>query len=93
MANWEARATARQLAHVALFQGLSEDTLVRIAGLAHAKSLAPFELFFSEGEQAEAFFVLTSARVKLAQLTPGGPSGRPPPDRTGRCVWRRRGVR
>lgn len=68
----EAPATARQLAHVALFQGLSEDTLVRSAGLAHAKSLAPGELFFSEGEQAEAFFVLTSGRVKLAQLTPEG---------------------
>jgi hypothetical protein len=67
MANREAPATARQLAHVALFQGLSEDTLVRIAGLAHAKSLAPFELSFSEGEQAEAFFVLTSESIRVCR--------------------------
>jgi CRP-like cAMP-binding protein len=72
MANREAPATARQLAHVALFQGLAEDTLARIAGLAHAKSLEPGQSFFTEGEPAEAFFVLTSGRVKLTQLTPEG---------------------
>jgi CRP-like cAMP-binding protein len=72
MATREIPATARQLAHVPLFRGLSEETLARIAGLAHAKPLEAGALFFSEGDQAEAFFVLTSGRVKLTQLTPDG---------------------
>jgi CRP-like cAMP-binding protein len=72
MAKREIPATARQLAHVPLFQGLAEDTLARIAGLAHAKSLEPGEWFFREGAQAKAFFVLTSGRVKLTQLTAEG---------------------
>jgi CRP-like cAMP-binding protein len=72
MTNREAPATARQLTHVALFRGLAEDTLARIARLAHAKSLESGQSFFSEGEPAEAFFVLTSGRVKLTQLTPEG---------------------
>jgi len=45
---------------------------VRIVGLAHAKAVEAGELFFSEGDQAEAFFVLTTGRVKLTQLTPEG---------------------
>jgi CRP-like cAMP-binding protein len=57
---------------VPLFEGLSTETLVRIGGLAHAKTLEGGELFFSEGDQAELFFVLTTGRVKLAQLTPDG---------------------
>jgi CRP-like cAMP-binding protein len=63
---------ARRLAHVALFEGLSTDTLVRIVNMAHAKPLDAGELFFSEGDQAESFFVLTRGRVKLSQLTPEG---------------------
>jgi CRP-like cAMP-binding protein len=63
---------ARRLAHVPLFEGLSVDTLVRIVSLAHAKPVQAGESFFREGDQAEAFFVLTSGRVKLTQLTPEG---------------------
>jgi CRP-like cAMP-binding protein len=63
---------AQGLAHVPLFEGLSADALVRIVGLAHAKAVEVGELFFSEGDQAEVFFVLTSGRVKLTQLTPEG---------------------
>jgi len=48
------------------------DTLVRIVGLAHAKPLETAELFFSEGDPADAFFVLMYGRVKLTQLTPEG---------------------
>jgi CRP-like cAMP-binding protein len=68
----ETSEIARRLTHVPLFEGLPADTLVRIVGLAHARPLEAGELFFSEGDQAEAFFVLTSGRVKLAQLTPDG---------------------
>jgi CRP-like cAMP-binding protein len=45
---------------------------VRIVSLAHAKPVQAGESFFREGDQAEAFFVLTSGRVKLTQLTPEG---------------------
>jgi CRP-like cAMP-binding protein len=72
MAARETYEIARRLAHVPLFEGLPVDTLVTIVSLAHAQPLQAGELFFSEGEQAEAFFVLTSGRVKLSQLTPEG---------------------
>ena len=65
-------ALARQLGHVPLFQGLAVDVLARIGGQAHSKAIGTGELFFNEGDQAEAFFVLTSGRVKLTQLTPEG---------------------
>ena len=63
---------ARQFDHVRLFQGLAADVLTRIRAQAHTKSLGAGELFFTEGDPAEAFFVLTSGRVKLTQLTPEG---------------------
>ena len=62
----------RQLGRVPLFQGLAADALARIRGQAHSKAIGPGELFFNEGDHAEAFFVLTSGRVKLTQLTPEG---------------------
>ena len=72
MATGNTSEIAQRLAHVPLFEGLPADTLVRIVGLAHAKPLEAGELFFSEGDEAEMFFVLTSGRVKLTQLTPEG---------------------
>jgi CRP-like cAMP-binding protein len=72
MAARDATEIVRRLAHVPLFEGLSADTLVRIVGLAHAKTVDAGELFFSEGDQADVFFVLTGGRVKLTQLTPEG---------------------
>jgi CRP-like cAMP-binding protein len=68
----ETAEIAQRLAHVRLFEGVSASTLVRIVSLAHAKPLETGQLFFSEGDQAETFFVLTSGRVKLSQLTPEG---------------------
>ena len=63
---------ARQLDNVPLFQGLAADVLARIRDQAHSKAVGMGELFFNEGDDAEAFFVLTSGRVKLTQLTPEG---------------------
>ena len=62
----------RQLHNVPLFQGLTADVLARIRDQAHSKGIGTGELFFNEGDDAEAFFVLTSGRVKLTQLTPEG---------------------
>jgi CRP-like cAMP-binding protein len=40
--------------------------------MAHAKPLEAGEVYFSEGDEAATFFVLTSGRVKLTQVTPEG---------------------
>jgi CRP-like cAMP-binding protein len=63
---------ARQLTGVPLFEGLPPDALSRIIALAHSKALGAGEFFFHEGDEAEEFFVLTSGRAKLTQLTPEG---------------------
>ncbi len=63
---------ARRLSQVALFRGVTADALTRIVGLAHSRQLEAAAFFFNEGDPAEEFFVLTSGRVKLTQLTPEG---------------------
>ena len=68
----EAADAARQLGQVPLFQGLAADALARIRAQAHATAIGAGEWFFNEGDQADAFFVLTSGRAKLTQLTPEG---------------------
>src|SRR5262249_19947598 len=72
MASRESADLTRQLAHVPLFEGLPADTLTRTLRLAHSTRREGGGFFFSEGDQAESFFVLTSGRVKLTQLTPEG---------------------
>ena len=62
----------RRLTRVPLFEGLPADALARIIRLAHPRQLEIGAFFFSEGDKAESFFVLSSGRVKLTQLTPEG---------------------
>jgi CRP-like cAMP-binding protein len=62
----------RQLAAVPLFTGVPDETLARVVGLAQLRQLDSGSFFFNEGDQAESFFVLTSGRVKLTQITPEG---------------------
>ena len=61
-----------QLAHVPLFKGVASEALRQIVALAHLRHVAYGEFFFNEGDDALDFFVLTTGRVKLAQLTPEG---------------------
>lgn len=68
----ETSKIAQQLDTVPLFQGLGAEVLARVRDQAHSKAVGVGELFFNEGDDAEAFFVLTSGRVKLTQLTPEG---------------------
>lgn len=72
MSSRDTSETASRLAHAPLFEGLPQEALARIVGLAHVKRLDAGALFFNEGAQAEAFFVLASGRVKLTQVTPEG---------------------
>jgi CRP/FNR family transcriptional regulator, nitrogen oxide reductase regulator len=62
----------RQLATVPLFNGLEPDVLRPIIALGHLTSMAAGTCFFREDDEAERFFVLTSGRVKLTQVTPEG---------------------
>jgi len=64
--------TVEQLVRVPLFRGVGTDLLARIRAQAQSRSLGAGALFFREGDEADAFFVLTSGRVKLTQLTPDG---------------------
>jgi CRP-like cAMP-binding protein len=61
-----------QLDNVPLFKGLGGEALARVRDQARSKAIGKGELFFNEGDDAEAFFVLASGRVKLTQLTPEG---------------------
>lgn len=65
-------ALVGQLAGVPLFQGVPPERLGRIVDLGRSVHAAAGEFFFREDEAAEHFFVLTSGRVKLTQLTPEG---------------------
>jgi CRP-like cAMP-binding protein len=68
----QATELVRQLATVPLFKGLAPDILRPIIALGRLTSRHAGMLFFSEGDDAERFFVLTSGRVKLTQVTPEG---------------------
>jgi len=63
---------AHQLAHVPLFKGVEPERLRRIIALARLRHIRSGEFFFNEGDAVSEFFVLTSGRVKLTQVTPAG---------------------
>src|SRR4051812_13825116 len=68
----DASELVRHLATVPLFRGLTPDILRPIIARGHSRSMEAGTFFFSEGNQADQFFVLTHGRVKLTQLTPEG---------------------
>ena len=68
----DATELVRQLATVPLFKGLEPDILKPIIALGHRTPMEAGTFFFSEGDDAEWFFVLTSGRVKLTQLAAEG---------------------
>ncbi len=72
MAVQDGAETARRLLHVPLFEGLSLDPLAQIVSLSYPKHANAGDVFFNEGDQADAFLVLMAGRVKLTQLTPDG---------------------
>jgi CRP-like cAMP-binding protein len=72
MTTQQSSESIERLANVPLFYGLPQDALARVIGLARSKAVGAGRFFFHEGDDAEAFFVLTSGRVKVTQLTPEG---------------------
>jgi CRP/FNR family transcriptional regulator, nitrogen oxide reductase regulator len=61
-----------QLAESPLFKGVDAVTLARIIGLGHLRHKSAGECYFTEGRPADEFFVLTTGRVKLTQVTAEG---------------------
>jgi len=72
MASPDLSALTHRLEHVPLFEGLPADTLAHVIGLARPKQVESEGFYFNEGDQADLFFVLTTGRVRLSQLTPEG---------------------
>ncbi|MAT38802.1 MAG: Crp/Fnr family transcriptional regulator [Ectothiorhodospiraceae bacterium] len=60
------------LRSVFLFESLEEDQLSRVAAIASRVQLQKGEMLFSEGDQARAFFALSSGVVKIFKLAPSG---------------------
>jgi CRP-like cAMP-binding protein len=55
-----------------LFKGLNEAALQEVAAAARSRLVAGGALFFAEGDDATAFYVVQSGSVKLTQLSPEG---------------------
>ena len=58
MAVQDGAETARRLLHVPLFEGLSLDTLAQIVSLSYPKHANAGDVFFNEGDHADAFLVV-----------------------------------
>jgi CRP-like cAMP-binding protein len=72
MARTPERPDLNQLSESPLFKGVGAVTLARIIDFAHPRYKSAGECFFTEGGRADEFFVLTTGRVKLTQVTAEG---------------------
>jgi len=60
------------VANVPLFKGLPAEQLGRIAGIALPRAYRRGEVVFSDGEEANGFYVPMRGRVKIFKLSPDG---------------------
>ena len=58
--------------NVPLFAGLAEDDLDALMNIVRIREHARGELLFSEGEEAEGFYVVIDGKVKVYKLSPEG---------------------
>jgi CRP/FNR family transcriptional regulator, nitrogen oxide reductase regulator len=65
-------ARAELLKQVPVFAGLDDTALQRVAEAAVSRIVAAGFVFFDEGDEARAFFVVQSGTIKLTQLAPEG---------------------
>lgn len=63
---------ASLIAKARLFAGLDGGGLGEVARSAHVKQIAAGETLFEQGDEAVAFYVLLSGRMKIAQVTAEG---------------------
>ena len=61
-----------QIAAVPLFEGLPVEQLQALARIMVAKLIKRGQAIFSEGDEAEGFYVIVSGRVKIFKLSPDG---------------------
>lgn len=59
------------LAQVALFQGLNQSQLRKVAAICSPESLPSGALIFREGEPAHSMYVLVSGKVRISRRVPG----------------------
>jgi CRP/FNR family cyclic AMP-dependent transcriptional regulator len=59
------------LAQVALFRGLSQSQLRKVAGICQPETVAAGAVIFREGEPAQSMYVLVSGKVRISRQVPG----------------------
>ena len=62
---------AQLLKKVALFEGLTQGQLAKVAGIAQPRSYEGGAFLFREGEAGHEMFVLLSGRVRISKSVPG----------------------
>lgn len=55
-----------------LFAGLTEEDRTRLSAVGRLRPHAKGDLLFSEGEEAEGFFIVVTGKVKVYKLSPEG---------------------
>lgn len=69
---WSPGEVVSLLRSVEWFDGLPEDDLVRIAGIAREISCGADDVLFREGERGDAFYVVGEGSVEISTRPPGG---------------------
>ena len=65
-------STAEEITRSPLFGSLPQKDIDRLVEAAVSRSFAKDELVFSEGDEAEGFYLLTEGSVKIYKLSPTG---------------------
>ncbi|NLN39397.1 MAG: Crp/Fnr family transcriptional regulator [Smithella sp.] len=60
------------IAGLPLFQGLAPHQNATLAGIAQRRYYSKGQIFFSEGDNADGFYIILSGRVKIFKLSPDG---------------------
>ena len=63
---------ARALQEIPLFKDLPEEHIGRLARIAAVRVFERGEAIFSEGQQADGFYIVLTGRVKIFKLSPEG---------------------
>ena len=59
------------LAQVALFQGLNQSQLRKVAAICEEQKVAAGALIFREGEAAQSMYLLVQGKVRISRRVPG----------------------
>lgn len=66
--SWSAEEVVPLLKKVALFEGLADDDLSRIADLVTGTTLDEGEILFEEGDPGEAFYIVCDGAVEIVKV-------------------------